>query len=520
MDICGTYFRNLKIFVPAEEVVMSLALEKKTIKAAILKLKPRTSALIGGKFVKAASGKTFATENPGNGKEIARVAECDGEDIDRAVRAARKAFDGGAWSRMKPGDRKKVLLKFADLMEARAGEIALLDSLEGGKPIGDCVNMDVPDTIACLRWHAEVIDKLYDRVSPTGPENLAMIIREPMGVVGCVIPWNFPCQMAAWKLGPCLAGGNSVVLKPAEQTSLSAILMGELALEAGLPEGVLNVVPGFGPTAGAAIGRHMDVNMVAFTGSTEGRLFLKYAAETNLKRVILECGGKSPQLVFADAIDLDVVANNAVSAAFWNMGENCSCGSRLIVHKSIKDKLVDKVAKLAGEWTVGDPQDPTTRVGPMIEKGHMEKVLGYIAAGKKEGAKVVMGGKRVREESGGYFVGVTVFDDVDNGMKIAREEIFGPVLSVIGFGTEEEGIAIANDTNYGLAASLYTRDLNTAHRAARAIKAGTVSVNCFSEGDITTPFGGFKESGFGGRDKSIWAHEQYTELKTIWMQLA
>jgi gamma-glutamyl-gamma-aminobutyraldehyde dehydrogenase len=327
--------------------------------------------------------------------------------------------------------------------------------------------------------------------------------------------------MAAWKLGPCLAGGNSVVLKPAEQTSLSALRMGELALEAGIPAGVLNVVPGMGPTAGQAIGRHPDINMVAFTGSTEvGRYFLKYAAETNLKRVILECGGKSPQVVFADALDLDVVANNAVSAAFWNMGENCSCGSRLIVHRSVKDELVSKIAAIAKDWTVGDPIDPSTRVGSMIEKGHMERVMSYIDAGKQGGAKLVMGGKQIRQDSGGYFVEVTIFDEVKNNMKIAKEEIFGPVLSVIPFETEEEGLKIANETNYGLAASLYTRDLNTAHRAARAIKAGTVSVNCFSEGDITTPFGGFKESGFGGRDKSIWAHEQYTELKTIWMQLA
>ncbi|HVT83334.1 MAG TPA: aldehyde dehydrogenase [Phycisphaerae bacterium] len=495
--------------------------EKNPYKAAAARLRFRTDALINGEFVKAASGKTFATENPATGKIITHIAECDAADVDRAVHAARKSFESGVWSRMKPSDRKKVLLKWADLLEANLQEIALLDSLEGGKPIGDCINMDIPDTIHCIRWHAEVTDKMYDRVSPTGPENLAMIVREPMGVVGCVIPWNFPAQMAAWKLGPALAGGNSIVLKPAEQTSLSAIRMAELALEAGVPAGVLNIIPGFGPTAGQAIGRHMDINMVAFTGSGEvGKMFLKYSAETNMKRISLECGGKSPQLVFADAPDLDTVANNAVSAAFWNMGENCSCGSRLIVHKSIKDQLVEKIAKIAGEWTIGDPIDPMTRVGSMIEKPHMERVMSYIAAGKQQGARLVMGGKQVRQDSGGYFVEVTIFDEVNNDMRIAREEIFGPVLSVISFNTEEEGIKIANDTNFGLAASLYTRDLNTAHRAARAIKAGTVSVNCFSEGDIGTPFGGFKESGFGGRDKSIFAHEQYTELKTIWMQLA
>jgi gamma-glutamyl-gamma-aminobutyraldehyde dehydrogenase len=500
---------------------MTLTLEKAAIASAVSKLKPKTSAFINGKFVKAASGKTFASENPATGKTFAEIAECDAADVDAAVKAARDSFSGGAWARMKPADRKKVLLKFADLLEANSGELALLDCLEGGKPITDTLNMDIPDTIHCLRWHAELTDKLYDQVAPTGPENLAMIVREPVGVVGCVVPWNFPAQMAAWKLGPALAGGNSVVLKPAEQTSLSAIRMAELAMEAGLPPGVLNVVPGFGPTAGAAIGKHMDVDMVAFTGSTEvGRLFLKYSAESNLKRVILECGGKSPQVIFADAPDLDMVAGHVVSAAFWNMGENCSCGSRLIVHESIKSQLLEKIVGLAKGWTIGDPLDPGTRVGTMIEKPHMEKVLGYIASGQKEGAKLAFGGKQARQESGGYFVEVTIFDEVNPQMKIAREEIFGPVLSVISFKSEEEALQIANDTNYGLAASLYTRDLNTAHRAARAIKAGTVSVNCFSEGDISTPFGGYKQSGFAGRDKSVFAHEQYTELKTVWIQLA
>jgi gamma-glutamyl-gamma-aminobutyraldehyde dehydrogenase len=500
---------------------MDLKLEPKAIKTAVAKLKFRTEAFIDGKFVKAQSGKTFITENPATGKPLARIAACDTADVDRAVRAARRAFERGDWSRQKPGDRKKLLLRFADLLEAHAGELALLDTLEAGKPIGDCATMDIPDTIHCIRWHAEAIDKLYDHVSPTGPENLALILREPLGVVGCVVPWNFPAQMAAWKIGPALATGNSVVLKPAELTSLSALRMAELAAEAGLPAGVFNVVPGYGPTAGQAIGRHMDVNMVAFTGSTEvGRLFLKYSAESNLKRIILECGGKSPQVVLADAPDLDLVANNAVGAAFWNMGENCSCGSRLIVHKKLKDDLVARVAKLARTWKVGDPLDPGNRLGSMIEMPHLEKVLGYIEAGQAEGARLVMGGRRILERTGGYFVEVTIFDEVTNQMRIAREEIFGPVLSVIPFSTEEQAVAMANDTNYGLAASLYTRDLNTAHRVARAIRAGTVSVNCFSEGDITTPFGGFKESGFAGRDKSAWAHEQYTELKTIWMQLA
>jgi gamma-glutamyl-gamma-aminobutyraldehyde dehydrogenase len=498
-----------------------MKLEYSEVKKAAAKLKFRTQAFIDGKFVSAQSGKTFTTENPATGKPLAEIAAGDAPDVDRAVKAARRAFAAGVWSRQKPSDRKKVLLKYADLLEAYADELALLDTLEAGKPIGDCATMDIPDTIHCIRWHAEATDKLYDHVSPTGPENLALVLREPVGVVGCVIPWNFPAQMAAWKLGPALATGNSVVLKPAELTSLSAIRMAELAAEAGVPAGVFNVVPGLGETAGQAIGRHMDVDMVAFTGSTEvGRYFLKYAAESNLKRIILECGGKSPQVVFEDAPDLDTVANNAVGAAFWNMGENCSCGSRLIMHKRIKDGLVARIAKLAKTWKVGDPLDPQNRLGAMIEKPHLEKVLGYIEAGKADGAKLILGGRRILEKTGGYFVEVTIFDEVSNQMKIAREEIFGPVLSVIPFSTEDEAIALANDTNYGLAASFYTRDFNRAHRVARAIRAGTVSVNCFSEGDITTPFGGFKQSGFFGRDKSIWAHQQYTELKTIWMQLA
>jgi gamma-glutamyl-gamma-aminobutyraldehyde dehydrogenase len=500
---------------------MNLELEAKAIRAAAAKLRFRTQAFIDGKFVQARSGKTFTTENPATGKPLAQIAACEAPDVDRAVKAARKAFERGVWSRLKPADRKQVLLKFADLLEAHAGELALLDSLEAGKPIADCATLDIPDAIACIRWHAEAIDKLYHHVAPTGPNNLALVVREPLGVVGCVLPWNFPVQMAAWKIGPALAAGNSVVLKPSELTSLSALRMAELAAEAGVPPGVFNVVPGFGETAGQAIGRHMDVDMVAFTGSTEvGRYFLKYAAESNLKRISLECGGKSPQIVFADAPDLDTVASHAVNAAFWNMGENCSCGSRLLVHKRIKDDLLARIVKLAKSWKVGDPLDPRTRIGPMIEQAHLDKVLGYIASGQAEGAHLVMGGKRILQHTGGYFVAVTIFDEVTNRMKIAREEIFGPVLSVLSFSTEEEAVAIANDTHYGLAASLYTRDLDTAHRVARAIRAGTVSVNCYSEGDLTTPFGGFKQSGFGSRDKSIWAHDQYTELKTIWMQLA
>jgi gamma-glutamyl-gamma-aminobutyraldehyde dehydrogenase len=499
---------------------MTLPLKRKAIAAALAKMQFRTQAFIDGQLCPAADGSTFASMNPANGRKIADVASCDAADVDRAVAAARRAFESGCWSRLKPADRKKVLLRFADLVERDAGDLAILDALNAGKPICDCVGIDLPDTVHCLRWHAELIDKLYERTAPTPTENPCLIVREPIGVVGLLVPWNFPVQMAAWKIGPVLAAGNSLVLKPARQTSLSAIRLAELAAEAGVPAGVFNVVTGSGTTVGQAICRHPDVDMAAFTGSTEvGRELLRYSAESNLKRVILELGGKSPQVVFADAPDLDGVAQNAANAAFWNMGENCSSGSRLIVHRSLKDDLVERLKGLVSGWKVGDPLDPETRVGPLIEKAHMEKVLGYIQSGKSEGARLVLGGRRIMAETGGWYVEVTIFDEVNNRMKIAREEIFGPVLSVISFETEEEAVAIANDTPYGLAASLYTRDLSKAHRTARALRAGTVSVNCYSEGDATTPFGGFKESGFFGRDKSIYAHEQYTEMKTIWMQL-
>jgi gamma-glutamyl-gamma-aminobutyraldehyde dehydrogenase len=417
-----------------------------------------------------------------------------------------------------PEERKRTLLRLADLLEADAEHLAELDAREAGKPITDCRETDIPETVKTFRWYAEAIDKLFDSVAPTGPSYLGLIVREPIGVVGAVLPWNFPAMMAAWKVAPALAAGNSVIVKPAELTSLSALRIAELAAEAGMPEGVFNVVPGLGETAGQALGRHSDIDMVSFTGSTEvGRLFLRYAAESNLKRVVLECGGKSPQIVLADAPDLEIVADDVLAAGYWNMGENCTCGSRLIVHRSIKDELLDLLVRGLDQWPVGDPLDPATKIGPMIEEDHLNKVLTYLDSGQADGATVVAGGGRVLDDTGGYFVAPTIFDDVDNRMRIAREEIFGPVIATIPFDSEAEAVSIANDTNYGLAASLWTTNIDSAFRVARAIKAGTVSVNCYSEGDVTTPFGGYKESGFGGRDNGLEAFDQYTETKTVWI---
>jgi gamma-glutamyl-gamma-aminobutyraldehyde dehydrogenase len=479
-----------------------------------------TRALIGGRFVNAISAEEFDSINPATGRRLTGVARCGAVEVDDAVSAARQSFERGDWSGASPKHRKKVLLRLADLVEANLETLALMESLDSGKPIRDALSADLPDMIESLRWHAEAADKLYDQMAPTAPDVVAMIVREPIGVVGAVLPWNFPLYLAGWKVGPALASGNSMVIKPAEQTSLTALMLGRLALEAGVPDGVLNIVPGYGETVGQAMGRHPGIDCLSFTGSGEvGRLFLKYSAESNLKRVVLECGGKSPALVLADAADLPRVAQQVATGALFCQGENCSAGSRLIVHRSRKDELLALLRREFDAWRVGDPLDPATRVGALIEPGHMRRVLGYIAGGEAQGARLAHGGAQVRQDSGGSFVEPTIFDGVLPAMTIAREEIFGPVLSVMEFDDLRQGIAIANDTNYGLASSVYTSNLDAAHGVARAIRAGTVSVNCFSEGDTGVPFGGYKESGFGGREKSLMAHDQYTETKTIWMQL-
>jgi len=470
------------------------------------------NAFIDGKFQAARSRKTFASVNPATGKVIAKIAACDAKDVNFAVKKAREAFDDGRWSRLHPSERKAILIRLAKLMRRNRHELAVVESIDSGKPVRDCQTIDLEETINCLVWHAEAIDKIYDQSAPVGEDALAMVVREPVGVVGCVLPWNFPMLMMAWKIAPALAAGNSVVLKPAEQTSLSALRIAELALEAGLPRGVLNVVPGMGPDVGEPMGRHADIDMLSFTGSTEtGRRFLQYSAASNLKKIVLECGGKNPAIVLEDAEDLDLVAEHVVNGAFWNMGENCSACSRLIVHEAVKEKLMKRIIARTRNWKTGDPLDPRHHLGALVDKEHFKKVSAYLKKGK-----TVIGGKTEQ----GRYVLPTIIDEVKATDKLAREEVFGPVLAVITVRSTEEAIAIANDTDYGLAASVFSANGKQALRAAREIRAGTVTVNCYGEGDITTPFGGYKQSGFGGRDNSLHAHDQYTELKTIWIDLS
>jgi gamma-glutamyl-gamma-aminobutyraldehyde dehydrogenase len=471
-----------------------------------------TAAFIDGSYRPAISGQTFTSVNPATGAPLAEVAACGAADVDVAVEKARAAFEDGRWSRLHPSERKDVLIRFAKLLTRNARELAVMESLDSGKTIYDCETVDVPETIHCLKWHAEAIDKIYDQVAPASDDHVAMILREPVGVVGLVLPWNFPLLMLAWKIGPALAAGCSVVVKPAEETSLTALRVAELAAEAGLPRGVLNVVPGSGPEVGEPIGRHMDIDMVSFTGSTvTGKRFLTYAAESNAKEVVLEMGGKNPAIVMDDAENLDRVAAHVVNGAFWNMGENCSATSRLIVHRAVKDELLARIRHHAAAWPVGDPLDPETRLGALVSRAHFDKVAGYL----DDDLDVVLGGKA---EAG--FVEATVVNVPGNHVRQAREEIFGPVLSVIEVSGFDEAIAIANDTEYGLCASIFTANAKRALRGARMLRAGTVTVNSFGEGDISTPFGGYKQSGFGGRDNGLHAHDQYTQLKTIWIDLS
>ena len=475
-----------------------------------------TKLLINNRWVPSESGKTFATINPSTGEEICQVAEADSADVDRAVAAARAAFEQGPWKKMRASERARLLARLADLIEQNADEFARLETLDNGKPLSIAKAVDVTKTIACYRYFAGWADKVQGKTIPIDGDFFCYTRHEPIGVVGQIIPWNYPLLMQAWKLAPALATGNTIVMKPAEQTPLSALRLGELIVQAGFPEGVVNLLPGFGPTAGAAIARHMDIDKVAFTGSTEvGRLIMEAAAKSNLKRISLELGGKSPNIIFADS-DLDDAVEGAHLGLFVNQGQSCCAGSRVFVEEKIYDAFVEKSIARAHKRRVGDPLDPRTDQGPQVSQSQFDRIMGYIESGKSEGATLACGGERVGDR--GYFIQPTVFADVRDEMKIAREEIFGPVMSVIPFKDMDEVIARANRTTYGLAAGVWTRDIKKAHAVANGVRAGTVWVNCYHVLDTRAPFGGFKQSGMG-RELGEYGLQQYTEVKTVTLKL-
>ncbi|GEN25172.1 aldehyde dehydrogenase [Halomonas cupida] len=476
-------------------------------------------AYIGGTWCNSQSGQTFATQNPATGNVLTEIAACQASDVDRAVAIAREGFASGEWRDLPPTERKTCMLAWASAIDAHTDEIALLETLETGKPITQTTSVDVPGLVSSLRWYAEALDKLYGETAPNGATSLCIVDREPVGVVAAVVPWNYPLIIAGWKIGPALGAGNSVILKPAEQSSLATLRVASLALDAGIPASAFQVITGLGHEAGRALGLHPDVDAIGFTGSTEiGKKFLEYSAHSNMKRIGLECGGKSPHIVTRDVTDLDLIAQYVAYGVWYNQGETCHAGTRLIVDRAIKDDLLPRIAEWAQRLQPGDPLDPDTTMGAMIEPSHADKVLDYIERGKAEGARLLFGGERVLKDSGGDFISPAIFDDVDNHMTIAQEEIFGPVLVVISVDGVDEALAIANDSDYGLGAAIWTDRINDAHRAARTLRAGTVWVNCYDHTSINAPFGGFKQSG-QGRDKSLHAFDKYTELKTTWINL-
>ena len=474
-------------------------------------------AFINGQRVHAQSGETRTTFNPANGQALAEVANCGTADADEAVKIARATFESGEWSGMSAADRKMVLVRWAELIEKHAEELALLETLDVGKPIADTVNVDVPSSVRTIRWTGEAIDKVYEQISPTRDNCMGLITRLPLGVVCAIVPWNFPLSTTAWKLAPALATGNSVILKPASNPPLSALRIADLAIEAGLPAGALHVLPGPGGSLGQHLATHMDIDGLTFTGSTPvGKQLMEYSGQSNLKRVFLELGGKSPNIVFPDA-DIDKAASAAALAVYYNGGQTCTAGTRLIVQESIHDAFVEKVIAAAQGWAPGNPLDPDTAMGPMVDAPQCKTVSDYVAIGREEGAKLAFGGDTVMQETGGHYHQPTIFTGVNNQMRIAQEEIFGPVLSVIPFKDAADAIQIANDSIYGLAGAVWSRNINTAHKVAEAVRVGTMGINNYFGGDITVPFGGFKESG-NGRDKSMHAFDDYTELKTTWIE--
>ena len=473
-------------------------------------------AFIDGKYVDAIDGQKFENINPATGKTLCSVAKCNYKDVDLAVKASRKAFESGIWSRTSPEFRKDILLKFAELLRQHGEDNSVLECVDTGKLIGDCIDEVANDAPMHFQWYGELIDKVFGKVGPTDPSITSLIVKEPIGVVAGVVPWNFPLMMAVWKAAPALAAGCSVIIKPAEDTPLTAIRVAQIAKEAGIPDGVFNVVPGFGDV-GEALGRHNDVDAVSFTGSTEvGGYFMKYSGESNLKTVGLEMGGKSPFIVLGDAKITDDLINNAINSAFWNGGQNCSANMRQIIHSKVKEEFLDKVLKKVKNIKVGDPLDPETNMGSMISEKHLATVDGFIQKGIDEGASLLYGGVSGNDQKG-FFAKPTLFDNLKENMTIAQDEIFGPVLGVLSVNSTEEALKMAKNSRYGLHASVFTQDINEAFHMAKSLPCGTVSVNTFSEGDIKTPFGGYKQSGSLSRDQGTEALNQYLQTKTIWI---
>ncbi|NRA55771.1 MAG: aldehyde dehydrogenase [Gammaproteobacteria bacterium] len=476
-------------------------------------------AYINGEYTNAVSGETFDCINPANGKLLAKVARCNSDDAKIAIDTAKQVFESGVWSKMAPVKRKKILQTFASLMQQHQQELALLETLDMGKPISESASVDVPGAINCINWYAEAIDKVYDEVAPTSDNEIALITREAVGVVAAVVPWNFPLLMGSWKFAPALATGNSVILKPSEKSPLTAIRIAELAEQAGIPKGVFQVLPGFGHEVGEALALSNDVDCLVFTGSTGvGKRLLQYSGQSNMKRVWIEAGGKSPNIIFADCIDLKKAAEAAAWGCFYNQGEVCVAGTRLLIESSIKEAFMPLLVDAIKALQPGDPLDPATNMGAIVDDVQMNQVLKYINIGHEQGGKLITGGEQVNQDTGGYYIAPTIFDDVDNQMRLAREEIFGPVMAVITFDTQDQAIAIANDSPFGLAAGIWTANLNKAHKMAKALRAGSVWVNNYNGGDMTVPFGGFKQSG-NARDKSLHAIDKYTEIKTTLIQL-